>query len=65
MVSSDGYIRLNTQGYTWPILSTWFDRPFIISRKSYVKSKSPFSANICLIDIEDPILIIPNVAFIF
>ena len=21
------YMQLNTQGYAWPILSTWFDRP--------------------------------------
>ena len=63
MVSSDGYIRLNTQGYTWPILSTWFDRPLSLAGRVALKGKSPFQPIIRLIDIEDPILIIPNVAF--
>ena len=43
MVSSDGYIRLNTQGYTWPILSTWFDRPLSLAGRVALKGKSPFS----------------------
>ena len=63
MVSSDGYIGLNTQGYTWPILSTWFDRPLSLAGRVALKGKSPFQPIIRLIDIEDPILIIPNVAF--
>ncbi len=63
IVSSDGYIRLNTQGYTWPILSTWFDRPLSLAGRVALKGKSPFQPIIRLIDIEDPILIIPNVAF--
>ena len=65
MVSSDGYIRLNTQGYTWPILSTWFDRPLSLAGRVALKGKSPFQPIIRLIDIEDPILIIPNVVFPF
>ena len=63
MITSDGYIRLNTQGYAWPILSTWFDRPLSLAGRVALKGKSIFQPLIRLIDVEDPILIIPNVAF--
>lgn len=63
LISSDGYIRLNTQGYAWPILSTWFDRPLSLAGRVALKGKQPFKPAISLIDVEDPILIIPNVAF--
>lgn len=62
-MTSEGYIRLNTQGYAWPILSTWFDRPLSLAGRVALKGKHPFKPIIHLIDIEDPILIIPNIAF--
>lgn len=57
------YMQLNTQGYAWPILSTWFDRPLSLAGRVALKSKSPFKPTIRLIDIQDPILLIPNIAF--
>lgn len=63
MTSPDGYIRLNTQGYAWPILSTWFDRPLSLAGRIALKGKHPFKPIMRLVDIEDSILIIPNVAF--
>lgn len=62
-INPDGHIQLNTQGYAWPILSTWFDRPLSLAGRVAIKGKSPFKPIIRLIDIKDPILIIPNEAF--
>lgn len=62
-ITSEGYIRLNTQGYAWPILSTWFDRPLSLAGRVALKGEHPFKPIIRLIDMEDPILIIPNIAF--
>ena len=64
MITTPGhYMQLNTQGYAWPILSTWFDRPLSLAGRVALKSKSPFKPTIRLIDIQDPILFIPNIAF--
>ena len=64
MITTPGhYMQLNTQGYAWPILSTWFDRPLSLAGRVALKSKSPFKPTIRLIDIQDPILLIPNIAF--
>ena len=42
---------------------TWFDRPLSLAGRVALKSKSPFKPTIRLIDIQDPILLIPNIAF--
>ncbi|HCW53903.1 MAG TPA: M18 family aminopeptidase [Clostridium sp.] len=56
------YIKLNTEVYGGPILSTWFDRPLSIAGRVTLKSANPFKPEVRLLDINKPVLIIPNLA---
>ena len=56
------YIKLNTEVYGGPILSTWFDRPLSIAGRVTLKGENPFKPKVELLDINKPILIIPNLA---
>lgn len=56
------YIKLNTEVYGGPILSTWFDRPLSIAGRVTLKSENVFKPEVRLLDINKPILIIPNLA---
>ena len=63
IVTDDGYVKLNTEGYGGAILSTWFDRPLSIAGRVITKGASGFAER--LVDIEKPALIIPNLCMHF
>ena len=62
MISENKYVKLNTEIYCGPILSTWYDRPLGIAGKVAVRGKSPLKPEIKLININKPLLIIPSLA---
>ena len=65
MVSAEGYIRLNTEVYGGPILSTWFDRPLSLAGRVILRGESPLAPLTRLLHIERPLLQIPNLAIHF
>ena len=56
------YLKLNTEVYGGPIMSTWYDRPLSIAGRVSLKTKNPLKPKELLIDMEKPMLIIPNLA---
>lgn len=59
---SEGYIRFNTEVYGGPILNTWMDRPLSFAGRVLVKGKNPMTPKTILVDMEKPLMVIPNVA---
>lgn len=62
MLVEGHYLKLNTEVYGGPILSTWFDRPLSVAGRVTLRSENPFKPEVKLIDFNKPILIIPNLA---
>lgn len=56
------YLKLNTEVYGGPILNTWFDRPLSLAGRVTVKTEYPLKPKELLIELEKPIMIIPNLA---
>lgn len=57
------YLRLDVEGYGGMLDATWFDRPLSVAGRVLVRDGSRIEAH--LLDIEKPILVIPNVAIHF
>lgn len=61
-VEAAGYQQLNVEVYGGPILNTWLDRPLGISGRVAVKSEDLMHPDMRLIDIKEPLMVIPNLA---
>jgi len=59
---TENYLKLNTEVYGGPILNTWLDRPLSIAGRVMVKGDHPLYPKTKLLNINKPILVIPNVA---
>lgn len=63
MIVENTYIKLNTEVYGGPILSTWFDRPLALAgRVSLINNDNILFPINKLVNINRPILVIPNIA---
>lgn len=62
MTVENSYVRLNTEVYGGAILSTWFDRPLGIAGRVILKSDNILFPKTELVNINKPLLIIPNMA---
>ncbi len=65
MTGADGMVRLNTEVYGGPILSTWMDRPLTIAGRVVLRGASPLSPVTRLLHIRRPLLQISNLAIHF
>lgn len=62
IISENHYIKLNTETYGGPILNTWLDRPLSVAGRVTLISEDAFHPTTKLVNIQRPILIIPNLA---
>jgi aspartyl aminopeptidase len=62
MTSENTYVKLNTEVYGGPILNTWLDRPLAVAGRVTLKGENLLNPLTKLVNINRPILIIPNLA---
>lgn len=60
-----GIVKLNTEVYGGPIMSTWFDRPLTLAGRVIVKSKNVMTPTTLLLHVKRPLLQISNLAIHF
>ena len=60
-----GIVKLNTEVYGGPIMSTWFDRPLTLAGRVIVKSDDVMHPKTLLLHIKRPLLQISNLAIHF
>ena len=65
MLCEGGIVKLNTEVYGGPIMSTWFDRPLTIAGRVIVKGKNAMSPVTLLLHVKRPLLQISNLAIHF
>lgn len=65
MTGEGGIVRLNTEVYGGPILSTWFDRPLTIAGRVIVRSEDVMCPVTKLLHVRRPLLQISNLAIHF
>lgn len=62
---SGGMLRLNTEVYGGPIMSTWFDRPLSLAGRVIVRGKDALHPETLLLHVQRPLLQISNLAIHF
>lgn len=65
MTGEGGIVRLNTEVYGGPIMSTWFDRPLTIAGRVIVRSDDVMHPETRLLHVGRPLLQISNLAIHF
>lgn len=65
MTCEGGIVKLNTEVYGGPIMSTWFDRPLSIAGRVIVRSADVMHPETRLLNIKRPLLQISNLAIHF
>ncbi len=60
-----GIVKLNTEVYGGPIMSTWFDRPLTLAGRVIVRGKDVMSPTTLLLHVKRPLLQISNLAIHF
>ena len=65
MHGEGGLVKLNTEVYGGPILSTWFDRPLSLAGRVIVRGENPLEPVTKLLHVKRPLLVIPNLAIHF
>ncbi len=65
MLCEGGIVKLNTEVYGGPIMSTWFDRPLTIAGRVIVRGKDALHPTTLLLHVKRPLLQISNLAIHF
>ena len=65
MTCEGGIVKLNTEVYGGPIMSTWFDRPLTIAGRVIVRGEDALHPKTLLLHVKRPLLQISNLAIHF
>lgn len=65
MLTEGGIVKLNTEVYGGPIMSTWFDRPLTLAGRVIVRDEDVMQPQTLLLHLKRPLLQISNLAIHF